>query len=104
MRRLPLRRVATKSDGACLPRMGEWRKVMQRKRDGLVPVGEILFDRDGPQKRVPQPSPQARHHFTRHCQRKVRRAKFSAGERELGRSELTPLGKCGDAVEREIVP
>ena len=40
----------------------------------------------------------------RHCQRKVRRAEFSAGEKELGRSELTPLGECGDAVEREMVP
>ena len=39
----------------------------------------------------------------RHCQRKVRRAEFSAGERELGRSELTPLGECGGAVELEIV-
>ena len=40
----------------------------------------------------------------RHCKRKVRRAEFSAGERELGRSELTPRGECGDAVEREMVP
>ena len=40
----------------------------------------------------------------RHCQRKVRRAEFSACDRELGRSELTPLGECGPAVEREIVP
>jgi type I site-specific restriction endonuclease len=39
-----------------------------------------------------------------HCQRKVRRAEFSAGDRELGRSELTPLGECRDAVEREMVP
>ena len=39
-----------------------------------------------------------------HCQRKVRRAKFSAGERKLGRSELTPLGKCSGAVELEMVP
>ena len=40
----------------------------------------------------------------RHYQRKVRRAEFSACDRELGRSELTPLGECGPAVEREIVP
>ena len=39
-----------------------------------------------------------------HCQRKVRRVEFSVGERESGRSELTPLGECGDAVEREMVP
>ena len=42
--------------------------------------------------------------FGGHCQRKVRRAEFSAGDRELGRSELTPLGECRDAVEREMVP
>ena len=42
--------------------------------------------------------------WTGHCQRKVRRAEFSAGDRELGRSELTPLGECRDAVEREMVP
>ena len=33
-----------------------------------------------------------------------RRAEFSADERELGRSKLTPRGECGDAVEREMVP
>ena len=42
--------------------------------------------------------------LSRHCQRKVRRAEFSAGDRELGRPELTPLGKCSGAVELEIVP
>ena len=63
MRRLPLRRVATKSDGACLPRMGEWRKVMQSKRNGLVPIGEGFSDLGGPGKAL-QASPQARRHFT----------------------------------------
>ena len=39
----------------------------------------------------------------RHCQRKVARTEFSTDDRELGRPELTPLGKCGGAVELEIV-
>ena len=42
--------------------------------------------------------------FRGHCQRKIRGSEFSTGERELGRSELTPLGECGDAVEREMAP
>ena len=33
---------------------------MQRKRDGLVPIGEL----DGPVTAIPVASPQARHHFT----------------------------------------
>ena len=39
----------------------------------------------------------------RHCQRKVARTEFSTDDRELGRPELTPLGKRGGAVELEIV-
>ena len=38
-----------------------------------------------------------------HCQRKVARTEFSTDDRELGRPELTPLGKRGGAVELEIV-
>ena len=34
----------------------------------------------------------------------IRRSEFSAGDKELGRPELTPLGKCTGAVELEIVP
>ena len=34
----------------------------------------------------------------------IRRAEFSIDDRELGRPELTPLGKCSGAVELEIVP
>ncbi len=34
----------------------------------------------------------------------ISRSEFSTGDRELGRSELTPLGKCSGAVELEIVP
>ena len=34
----------------------------------------------------------------------IRRSEFSTGDRELGRPELTPLGKCSGAVELEIVP
>ena len=38
---------------------------MQRQRGELVPVGEALIGLDGPEKKALQPSPQARHHFTR---------------------------------------
>ena len=38
---------------------------MQRQRDGLVPVGEIIADLPGPVKAIREASPQARHHFTR---------------------------------------
>ena len=37
---------------------------MQRKRDGLVPIGEAFSDLDGPVKAIRDASPQARHHFT----------------------------------------
>ena len=42
-------------------------------------------------------------YLQRHCQRKVARTEFSTDDRELGRPELTPLGKRGGAVELEIV-
>ena len=64
MRRLPLRRVATKSDGACLPRMGKWKKVMQSKRNGLVPIGEVFGGLDGPVMALRKTSPQAVRPFT----------------------------------------
>ena len=38
---------------------------MQRKRDGLVPIGEVFSDLDGPVKAIHDASPQALHHFTR---------------------------------------
>ena len=38
---------------------------MQRKRNGLVPIGDALADLDGPVKAIREASPQARHHFTR---------------------------------------
>ena len=38
---------------------------MQRKRDGLVPIGEVLDLMDGPTKALREASPQALHHFTR---------------------------------------
>ena len=38
---------------------------MARKRDGVVPIGEVLSGLDGPVKKSLQPTPQARHHFTR---------------------------------------
>ena len=38
---------------------------MARKRDGLVPIGEVLADLPGPVKELRDASPQARHHFTR---------------------------------------
>ena len=37
---------------------------MQRKRDGLVPVAEVLSDLNGPVAAIRDTSPQARHHFT----------------------------------------
>ena len=38
---------------------------MQRKRDGLVPIGEVLSDLGGAVKELRDASPQALHHFTR---------------------------------------
>ena len=37
---------------------------MHRKRDGLVPVAEVLSDLNGPVAAIRDASPQARHHFT----------------------------------------
>ena len=38
---------------------------MPRKRDGFVPIGEVLGGLDGPMKAIRDASPPARHHFTR---------------------------------------
>ena len=38
---------------------------MERKRNGLVPIGEAFGDLDGPVKAIREASPQAMHHFTR---------------------------------------
>ena len=38
---------------------------MARKRDGLVPIGEVFGGLDGPVKEIREDSPQAVHHFTR---------------------------------------
>ena len=38
---------------------------MQRKRDGLVPIGEAFGGLGGPVKVLRDASPQARHHYTR---------------------------------------
>ena len=38
---------------------------MQRKRDGLVPIGEFFGGLDGPVKAIRDAAPQALHHFTR---------------------------------------
>ena len=38
---------------------------MQRKREGLVPIGDALADLGGPVKALRDASPQVRHHFTR---------------------------------------
>ena len=38
---------------------------MQRKQDGLVPIGEVLADLPGPVKAIRDATPQAVHHFTR---------------------------------------
>ena len=41
---------------------------MERKRDGLVPIGEALGGLGGPMKAIRDASPQAKHHFTRFAQ------------------------------------
>ena len=38
---------------------------MARKRDGLVPIGEVFSDLGGPVKEIRDATPQALHHFTR---------------------------------------
>ena len=38
---------------------------MERKQDGLIPIGEAFGSLDGPLKTLRDASPQARHHFTR---------------------------------------
>ena len=38
---------------------------MARKRDGLVPVGEVIADLPGPVQAIRDATPQAVHHFTR---------------------------------------
>ena len=38
---------------------------MQRKRNGLVPIGKVLSGLDGPVKTIREATPQAVHHFTR---------------------------------------
>ena len=37
---------------------------MNRKRDALVPVGEVIADLPGPVKAIHEATPQALHHFT----------------------------------------
>ena len=38
---------------------------MQRKRDGLIPIGETFSGLGGPVKSIREATPQALHHFTR---------------------------------------
>ena len=38
---------------------------MARIRNGLVPIGEVFSDLDGPMKAIRDATPQAVHHFTR---------------------------------------
>ena len=40
-------------------------KAMQSKRDGLIPVAEVVSGLDGPVKKLRDATPQAVHHFTR---------------------------------------
>ena len=37
---------------------------MERKQNGLLPIGEALGDLNGPVKALREASPQALHHFT----------------------------------------
>ena len=41
---------------------------MERKRDVLIPIGEFFGGMKWPVQAISNASPQARHHFTRHCQ------------------------------------
>ena len=38
---------------------------MQRERDDLIPIGEVVSDLGGPVAAIREASPQALHHFTR---------------------------------------
>ena len=53
---------------------------MERKRDGLVPIGKVLSDLGGPVKAIREASPQALHHFTR----------FDQANQLVGASEADP--------------
>ena len=53
---------------------------MQRKRDGLVPIGEAFGGLGGPVKAIRESSPQAIHHFTR----------FDQVDQLVGASEADP--------------
>ena len=37
---------------------------MKSNREGLVPIGEVFSDLDGPVQAIREASPQVRHHFT----------------------------------------
>ncbi len=53
---------------------------MERKRDGLIPIGEALSDLGGPVKAIRGATPQALHHFTR----------FDQVDQLIGASEADP--------------
>ena len=53
---------------------------MQRQRDGLVPIGEVIGGLGGPVKAIREASPQARHHF----------ARFDQVNQLVGASEADP--------------
>ena len=53
---------------------------MQRKRDGLIPIGETLSGLGGPVKSIREATPQALHHFTR----------FDQVNQLVGASEAAP--------------
>ena len=59
---------------------------MKRKRNGLVPIGEVCSGLGGPVKEIREASPQALHHFTR----------FDQVNQLVGASEADPdLGLHG---------
>ena len=66
-------------------------KTMQRQRDGLIPIGEVVSDLDGPVQAIREATPQALHHFTRFDQ--VNQLTISA-------SEADPLTLGFMAIER----
>ena len=71
------------------------------------PHPEPQRDAGGARDRDPRGAADHRADRTRHVgalSEEISRSEFSTGDRELGRSELTPLGKCSGAVELEIVP
>ena len=64
---------------------------MQRKRDGLVPIGEVFGGLDGPVKALRDASPQAWHHFRQADQ--VRQLVGASEEKARAGAADIPVGQ-----------